>query len=100
MAPKPGVWALPVDLDLLAVALTGGIVVAAILYEAVSAFISQKAPGFNWWGIAISQMKAFCSLFVNAIVYEVPDQDLDLETEELPPMPKSRFIMRNVRRRQ
>ena len=28
------------------------IVVAAILYEAVSAFISQKAPGFNWWGIA------------------------------------------------
>ena len=29
------------------------IVVAAILYEAVSAFISQKAPGFNWWGIAI-----------------------------------------------
>ena len=29
------------------------IVVAAILYEAVSAFLSQKAPGFNWWGIAI-----------------------------------------------
>ena len=29
------------------------IVVAAILYEAVSAFISQEAPGFNWWGIAI-----------------------------------------------
>ena len=29
-APKPGVWALPVDLDLLAVALTGGIAVAAI----------------------------------------------------------------------
>nr|WP_243405240.1 cation transporter [Pelagivirga sediminicola] len=24
-----------------------------LLYEAVSAFISQKAPGFNWWGIAI-----------------------------------------------
>jgi fatty-acid peroxygenase len=37
---------------------------------------------------------------VNAIDYEVPDQVLDLETEELPPMPKSRFIMRNVRRRQ
>jgi cation diffusion facilitator family transporter len=29
------------------------IVVAAILYEAISAFVSQKAPGFNWWGIAI-----------------------------------------------
>lgn len=52
--------------------------------------------------LAISQMKAFCSFFVNAIDYEVPDQDLDLdlETGELPPMPKSRFIMRNVRPRQ
>lgn len=29
------------------------IVVAAILYEAVSAFVSQEAPGFNWWGISI-----------------------------------------------
>lgn len=29
------------------------IVVAAILYEAVSAFVSQEAPGFSWWGIAI-----------------------------------------------
>jgi len=29
------------------------IVVAAILYEAVSAFISQDTPDFNWWGIAI-----------------------------------------------
>ena len=58
---------------------------------------NHRCPG-EW--IAISQMKAFCSFFVNAIDYEVPDQDLDLETEELPPMPKSRFIMRNVRRRQ
>lgn len=29
------------------------IVVAAILYEAVSAFVSREAPGFSWWGIAI-----------------------------------------------
>ena len=40
------------------------IVVAAILYEAVSAFISQKAPGFNWWGIAI----LFVSLVVNPLL--------------------------------
>jgi len=58
---------------------------------------NHRCPG-EW--IAISQMKAFCSFLVNAIDYEVPDQDLDLETGELPPMPKSRFIMRNVRRRQ
>ncbi|MGX9857640.1 cation diffusion facilitator family transporter (plasmid) [Limimaricola variabilis] len=37
------------------------IVVAAILYEAVSAFVSQEAPGFNWWGISI----LFVSLVVN-----------------------------------
>ena len=30
------------------------IVVAAILYEAVSVFVSQEAPGFSWWGIAIT----------------------------------------------
>ena len=29
------------------------IVVAAILYDAVSAFLLQEAPGFNWWGIAM-----------------------------------------------
>lgn len=40
------------------------IVVAAILYEAVSAFISQEAPGFNWWGIAI----LFVSLVVNPLL--------------------------------
>ncbi|MFA8384171.1 MAG: cation diffusion facilitator family transporter [Pelagibaca sp.] len=40
------------------------IVVAAILYEAVSAFISQEAPGFNWWGIAI----LFVSLAVNPLL--------------------------------
>ena len=37
------------------------IVVAAILYEAVSAFLSREAPGFNLWGIAI----LFVSLVVN-----------------------------------
>jgi cation diffusion facilitator family transporter len=37
------------------------IVVAAILYEAVSAFVSQEAPGFNWWGMTI----LFVSLVVN-----------------------------------
>ncbi|WP_299821755.1 cation transporter [uncultured Jannaschia sp.] len=43
------------------VAAAFGVVVAAILYEAVSAFLSQEAPGFNWWGISI----LFVSLVVN-----------------------------------
>lgn len=38
---------------LTAVAAAFWIVVAAILYEAVSAFVSQEAPGSNWWGISI-----------------------------------------------
>jgi fatty-acid peroxygenase len=58
---------------------------------------NHRCPG-EW--IAISQMKAFCDFFANAIDYDVPEQDLELETGELPPMPKSRFIMRNVTRRQ
>lgn len=45
-------------------------------------------------------MKAFCRYLVNEIDYDVPDQELELETEELPPLPRSRFIIRNVRRLQ
>lgn len=44
--------------------------------------------------------EAFYSFFANAIDYEVPDQNLDRETGGSPPVPKSRFITRNVRRRQ
>ena len=56
--------------------------------------MNHRCPG-EW--IAISQMKAFCRYLVNEIDYDVPDQDLELETGELPPLPTSRFIMRNVR---
>lgn len=37
------------------------IVVVAILYEAISAFVSQETPGFSWWGIGI----LLVSLIVN-----------------------------------
>lgn len=57
-------------------------------------YMNHRCPG-EW--IAISQMKAFCRYLVNEIDYDVPDQDLELETGELPPLPTSRFIMRNVR---
>ena len=40
------------------------VAVAFILYEAISKFISQKAPGFNWWGIGI----LLVSLVVNPVL--------------------------------
>lgn len=57
-------------------------------------YMNHRCPG-EW--IAIRQMKAFCRYLVNEIDYDVPDQDLELDTGELPPLPASRFIMRNVR---
>ncbi|MDD9723303.1 cytochrome P450 [Sulfitobacter sp. PR48] len=56
--------------------------------------LDHRCPG-EW--IAISQMKAFCGYFVNSIDYDVPDQDLELDTKELPPLPKTRFVMSDVR---
>ncbi len=58
---------------------------------------NHRCPG-EW--IVISQMKAFCDYFVNAIDYDVLDQDLELDTGELPPLPKSRFILCNIKLRQ
>ena len=60
-------------------------------------YTNHRCPG-EW--IAISQMKAFCRYLVNDIDYDVWDQDLELDTGELPLLPENRFIMRNVRRRQ
>lgn len=52
-------WRKKVALTVLALAFT--IAVCFILYEAISGFISQKMPDFNWWGIGILVF----SLFVN-----------------------------------
>lgn len=57
--------------------------------------LNHRCPG-EW--IAISQMKAFCEYFVGSIDYDVPDQDLEIDTKELPPLPKTRMILCNVRR--
>ena len=52
-------WRKKVALTVLASAFT--IAVCFILYEAISGFISQEMPSFNWWGIGILLL----SLFVN-----------------------------------
>lgn len=56
--------------------------------------LNHRCPG-EW--IAISQMKAFCGYFVKSIDYDVPDQDSELDTKEMPPLPKTRFVMSDVR---
>ncbi|NUH63993.1 cytochrome P450 [Sulfitobacter sp. S0837] len=60
-------------------------------------YTNHRCPG-EW--IAISQMKVFCRYLVNEINYDVPDQGSELASGELPSLPKNRFIMRNIRRRQ
>jgi len=59
-------------------------------------YTNHRCPG-EW--IAISQMKVFCRYLVNEVNYDVPEQDLELDSRELPSLPENRFIMRNVRRR-
>ena len=57
---------------------------------------NHRCPG-EW--VTTSLMKAFCAYFVSAIDYDVPEQNLDLDTTDLPALPKDRFILTNVRRR-
>lgn len=51
-----------VALAVLASAFT--IAVCFILYEAISKFMSQKMPDFNWWGIGILVLSLFINPFL------------------------------------
>lgn len=57
----------------------------------------HRCPG-EW--ITIGLMKAFCGYLVRSIDYDVPDQNLEIDTRGLPPLPRTGFVMRGVRRRQ
>jgi fatty-acid peroxygenase len=48
--------------------------------------------------ITIELMKTTLDFLVNSIQYDVPAQNLDVSLSRLPTMPKSRFIISNVKR--
>lgn len=43
-------------------------------------------------------MKIGLDYLVNKIEYEVPEQDLNLELDDIPSIPKSKIILKNIRR--
>lgn len=42
-------------------------------------------------------MKATVRLLVSDMAYDVPEQDLSIDLGKMPALPKSRFVMQNVR---
>ena len=42
-------------------------------------------------------MKVSCEFLAANIEYDLPDQDLQIDVTRLPAVPKSRFVMCNVR---
>ncbi|NNG58797.1 cytochrome P450 [Sphingomonas paucimobilis] len=56
-------------------------------------YLGHRCPG-EWIVLAI--MKVAAHLLVNAMRYDVPDQDLSIDFARLPALPKSGFVMRNV----
>jgi fatty-acid peroxygenase len=57
-------------------------------------YIHHRCPG-EW--IAIALLKGAVKFLSREIEYEVPDQDLELQWSQMPPLPRSRFVIRNVR---
>lgn len=56
-------------------------------------YLGHRCPG-EW--IVLVIMKVAAHLLVNAMRYDVPDQDLSIDFARLPALPKSGFVMRNV----
>ncbi|MBU5466834.1 cytochrome P450 [Virgibacillus sp. MSJ-26] len=59
-------------------------------------YMGHRCPG-EWLTIEI--MKACLDMMVNHMEYDVPPQDLDFSMNRMPSLPKSRFIMTNVKRK-
>lgn len=55
---------------------------------------NHRCPG-EW--ITIELMKVACEFLTEQIVYDVPDQDLRIDMSRLPALPKSHFIISNVK---
>ena len=56
--------------------------------------LNHRCPG-EW--ITIELMKVSCEFLAANIEYDLPDQDLQIDVTRLPAIPKSRFVMCNVR---
>lgn len=56
--------------------------------------VTHRCPG-EW--ITIELMKVALGFLAGGMAYEVPEQDLRIDRARLPALPRSRFIMRNVR---
>ncbi len=56
--------------------------------------LGHRCPG-EW--IVLDLMTAATHLLVDAMRYDVPEQDLSIDFARLPALPKSGFVMRNVR---
>ena len=56
--------------------------------------LNHRCPG-EW--ITIELLKVSCGFLATGIEYDVPDQDLRIAITRLPAIPKSRFVMSNVR---
>src|SRR5699024_939553 len=59
-------------------------------------YMDHRCPG-EWLTIEI--MKASLDMMVNHMDYDVPAQDLEFSMTRMPSLPKSKFIMKNVRRK-
>ena len=56
--------------------------------------VSHRCPGE---GIATELMKVALSFLAGRLSYDVPEQDLRINASRLPALPRSRFVIRNVR---
>ncbi len=54
---------------------------------------NHRCPG-EW--IAIEQMKAATDVLVNGCRYEMPEQDLQIDMDRLPAIPRDHFVMTNI----
>ena len=56
--------------------------------------VGHRCPG-EW--IATALMKLAAEFFTRRMRYDVPDQDLEIDWSRLPALPRSRFVISNVR---
>lgn len=56
---------------------------------------NHRCPG-EW--AAIELIKVSSNFLAGGITFEVPDQDLSIDYARLPALPRSRFVIRNIRR--